>query len=336
MNKVGAVCYSFQYSIGLFAYQDRPGAKMGAVEFVEKTREAGGEVAQIFHSMIDSLSEDELAQVRRAGQEHDVMLEVHGGGAQRPTFEDTMRRAKAMGVKVVGCSFGMMTRPDKIATLEGWDRHVAECEARYAQLLAVATELDLKLGIENHLDFTVEELRDIVKRADSPHAGVILDVGNSLGTLDDPIEAADILGPYTVATHYKDFAVEEIARGFRITMVPLGCGSLQLPEITRRLLKHVSPDTGFAIEMLNGQQLEINWLEDRFWVPYRGKPAREVAATLRHVRGKAIDINEFIPVTEVDKLPREEHVQFELDRITHCVSHLKGLVGRASGVEKAG
>jgi len=331
MNRVGIVSYSFQYSIGLFTYQDSPGEKLDAAKFVEKTREAGGEVAQVFHSMVDSLSEDELSRVRRAGEEHDVMIEVHGGGAQRPTFEDTMRRAKAMGVKVVGCSFGMMMRPDKIATLEAWDQHLAECKARYAELLPVAAELDVKLGIENHLDFTIEELRDLVKEADSPHAGVIFDVGNPFGTLDDPIEAADLLGPYTVATHYKDFAVEEVARGFRLTMVPLGCGSLQLPEITRRLVKHVSPDIGFAIEMMNGQQLEIPWLEDRFWTPFRGKPARELAATLRHVRGKAIDIDEFFPVTEVDKLPHEEHMQLEVDRITRCVAYLRDLVREASG-----
>jgi len=39
--------------------------------------------------------------------------------------------------------------------------------------------------------------------------GVIFDVGNTVGTLDDPTEATDVLGPYTVATHYKDFAIEE-------------------------------------------------------------------------------------------------------------------------------
>ena len=43
------------------------------------------------------------------------------------------------------------------------------------------------------------------------------------------------LGPLVVALHYKDFAIEETPLGFRFTMVPLGAGSLNLPEITRRL-----------------------------------------------------------------------------------------------------
>jgi len=60
--------------------------------------------------------------------------------------------------------------------------------------------------------------------------GVTFDVGNPLGTLDDPCEAADILGPYTVATHYKDFAAEEIARGSRLTMVPLVAATSNCPR----------------------------------------------------------------------------------------------------------
>ena len=326
MNRVGVVAYSFQYSIGLFSYKDRPADKFDAVKFVEKTREAGGEVAQLFHTMVDSLSDDGLKRLRDTAAELDVMLEVHGGGAQRPTFEATMHRAKAIGVKVVGCSFGMMMRPDKIARLDQWDEHMAQSKARYAELLATAAELDVKLGVENHLDFTIEELHDLVRGADSAHAGVIFDVGNPIGTLDDPLEAADLLGPYTVATHYKDFAVEETARGFRLTMVPLGCGSLQLPELTARLVRHVGADVGFAIEMMNGQQLEINWLEDRFWAPFRHTPGRNVAAVLRHVRGKAIDISEFRPQKEVDQLPHGDHMSLESERIASCVAYLKRLL----------
>ena len=190
----------------------------------------------------------------------------------------------------------------------------------------LARSLGLTIGVENHLDFNVEELRDLIKRVNSPNVGVIFDVGNTIGTLDDPTEAADILGPHTVATHYKDFAIEEVARGFRFTMVPLGCGSLRLREITERLLKHVDPKMGMSIEMMNGQHFEVNWLEDRFWTAYRNKTAQQVAATLRHIRGKAINIDEFKLVEEVDKLPHEEHMEFEQDRMIHCIAYLKGIL----------
>jgi len=327
MRRIGAVCYSCQYSLGLFSYAKRPGDRMDLFGFLEKTREAGGDNAQIYYALLEGFDAEGLRRLRARAAELDVRLEIHGGGAQRPDFDKTLQQASALGVKVVGCSFGMLLRPDKIPGLEAWDKHVEECRARYKQLLKIAAPLGIALGIENHLDFTTEELRDLIRQADAPNAGVVLDVGNPIGTLDDPLEAAEILGPYTIATHYKDFAIEEVARGFRFTMVPLGCGSLRLPEITQRLLKHVSPDVGFAIEMMNGQQFEVKWLEDRFWAPFRSKEARDVAATLRHIRSKAIDPAEFLPQSEIDQLPHETHVRLEQERIARCIGYLRGLVG---------
>jgi len=323
-RRVGAVAYAFDYALGLFgAYKTRPGEKWDVFRFVEETRKAGGDVAQIFFSMIDRLDEGAIMRLRARADEIDVRLEVHGGLASRKDFDRTLRQSSALGVRVVGCSFGMLMRPDRIATLDAWDKHTGECRARLRELVDLAEPLGIAIGVENHLDFGTEELRDLVKGIGSPRAGVIFDVGNTLGTLDDPTEAADILGPLTIATHYKDFAIEETERGFRFTMVPLGCGSLRLPEITARLLKHVPPEVNFSIEMMNGQQFEVNWIEDRFWVPYRDKPAREIAAALRHIRGKAIDRSEFKPQAEVDRLPHEAHVRLEQDRIARCIAHLR-------------
>lgn len=331
-RRVGAVAYAFNYSLGLFdSYKTRVGERWDVFRFVEETRKAGGDVAQVFFSMIHGLDEGEIGRLRARAEELDVRLEVHGGLAGRRDFDHTLRQAASLGAKVVGCSFGMLVRPDKIATLDAWDESTSWARARLRELVEVAEPLGLVIGVENHLDFGVEELRDLVEGIGSPHAGVIFDVGNTVGTLDDPTKAADILGPLTVATHYKDFAIEETERGFRFTMVPLGCGSLRLPEITERLLKHVGPGVSFSIEMMNGQQFEVPWLEDRFWVPYRNKPAREIAATLRHIRGKAIDRAEFKPQSEVDKLPHEAHVRLEQERIARCIAYLRQVLAPLGG-----
>ena len=327
-NRVGAVAYGYQYSIGLFSYKDRSHERFDAMKFVEANHEAGGEVAQLYHTMIRDLDENELKRLRNRAEELNVLLEVHGGGAlgKWSKFEDTMHRAAALGSKVVGCTFGMLMRPDKIDTFDGWNKHTSQCEARLCELAPLAKSLDLTIAVENHLDFSVEELRDLITRVNSPNVRVLFDVGNVIGTLDDPTEAADILGPLTVATHYKDFAIEEVARGFRFCMVPLGCGSLRLREITEQLLQHVDPEMGMSIEMINGQHFELNWLEDRFWTAFRNKTARQVAATLRHVRGKAININEYKLIEEVDKLSHAEHMKYEQDRMARCVAYLKGIL----------
>ena len=83
---------------------------------------------------------------------------------------------------------------------------------------------------------------------------------------------------------------------------------------------------GMPIEMINGQHFEVNWLEDRFWTAYRNKTARQLAATLRHVRGKAINIDDYKLIEEVDKLPHEEHMKYEQDRMARCITCLKGML----------
>lgn len=328
-RRIGAVAYSFQYSIGLFSYRQRPGERFDAAKFVEATHAAGGNVAQLFYPMIDPLGDDNLRRLRQRAEQRDVLLEVHGGHAPRKDFEQTMRQAAKLGSRIVGCSFGFMLRPDKLATLADWDRHYAVCERRIAELAPVARSLNLTLAIENHLDFTLEELHVLLRKFESPQVGLLFDAGNWIGTLDDPLEAADTLGRYVAATHYKDFAIEETSRGFRFTMVPLGCGSLRLEELTRRLQKQLRPGVAFSIEMMNGQHFDVNWLEDRFWVPFRHKSAREVAATLRHIRSQTINRKEHIPVEEFDKLPHEAHLKLEADRLARCIAHLKELVATA-------
>ncbi len=333
-HRVGAVAYGYQYSIGLFSYKDRPGERFDAVQFLEANHAAGGEVAQLYVTMIRDLDQQGLKRIRRRAEELDVLLEVHGGGAlgKWANFEDTMRRAAELGCKVVGCTFGMLMRPGKIATLEAWDEHTRACESRLRELARLAKSLGLTIGVENHLDFTVEELHDLIRSVDSPNVGVLFDVGNTIGTLDDPVEAADLLGPYTVATHYKDFAITETPSGFTFCMVPLGCGSLQLPAITRQLLKHADPKMGMSIEMMNGQHFRVNWLDDGFWVPFRNRSAAQVAATLRHIRGKEIDRQEYKLVEEIDMLAHEEHMKLEQARMTRCIAYLKSVLDQ-KGIE---
>lgn len=325
-RRIGAVAYGFHYAIGLFQYKDRPGERMSALQFVEATHQCGGNVAQLYGTMITSLDGRELKRLRDRAGELDVALEVHGGSALSPNFEKVLKPAAALGCSVVGCSFGMLMRPDKIATLEAWDEHTRRCQSRLAELARAAKSWRLTIGVENHLDFTVEELRDLVKRAESDQVGVIFDVGNTVGTLDDPTESADVLGPYIVATHFKDFAIAETHLGFRFTMVPLSSGSLRLGDITRALLKRVRPEVNFSIEMINGQHFDVNWLEDRFWAAYRNKSPRQVAATLRHIRSKPFDPKECVPVEEYDKLPHKERVALEFDRMRRCIAYLRDLV----------
>ena len=54
---------------------------MDAVKFVEATRQAGGNAAQLYTSMVVGLDADALKRLRNRAADLDVRLEIHGGTA---------------------------------------------------------------------------------------------------------------------------------------------------------------------------------------------------------------------------------------------------------------
>ena len=67
-----------------------------------------------------------------------------------------------------------------------------------------AEDADVRLAIENHIDFNADEILEILDRVDSDYLGVNFDSGNTLRVFEDPVEAARKLAGRTFATHIKD------------------------------------------------------------------------------------------------------------------------------------
>ncbi|WP_420645075.1 sugar phosphate isomerase/epimerase family protein [Candidatus Leptofilum sp.] len=74
----------------------------------------------------------------------------------------------------------------------------------FKEAIKVAEEYDVKLAVENHIDYTADECVELLDRVDSPYLGLNLDTGNFLRLLDDPVEGAKKLADRVYATHIKD------------------------------------------------------------------------------------------------------------------------------------
>lgn len=324
-RRIGVLANGLHYSIGLFRYNNRPGSKLNAQQFVETTHRCGGNVAKIHQSMITALSDAELKGIRKRAEALNVALEIHGGNPLQSSFEKVYPQALTLGCNLVGGTFGYFERPNKIASLEAWDAHVKRCSSRLKEVARAAKPLGITIGIENHLDFTTAELHDLITSAKSDNVGVVFDVGNSLGTLDDPTQAAEQLGPHIVSIHFKDYAVRETDLGFRLIPAPLGVGSLNLESINRILQKHVRPEVNFAVGTIIGSHVDVNWLEEGFWAGYRDKSPRDIAAALRHFRSKAYNSKELITSEDYDPLSVEERIALEFDHMKRSVAYLHAL-----------
>ena len=85
-----------------------------------------------------------------------------------------------------------------------------EAERRYvSEVLMQASEnaraTGVRLLLENHSDFTVDEYERIVQDVGRDRMGVFLDLINPVVTFDDPMRAIERLAPLASSGHVRDF-----------------------------------------------------------------------------------------------------------------------------------
>ncbi len=145
------------------------------------------------------------------------------------------------------------------------------------EIVDVAATYNIILAMENHMDFTADEQLEILERIDSPYLRVLLDTGNNLRILEDPIEVVRKLAPYAAATHVKD--VTATGKGSPASewrkfwpTVPLGKGIIDLPEVLQILKEN---------NYQGSLNVEIDFLDPRW--PDDDEAVKESIAYLRRI-----------------------------------------------------
>jgi len=126
-------------------------------------------------------------------------------------------------------------------------------------------DLDLKLAIENHADFTAGELLELLGRLDARAFGVTLDTGNLPMRLDDPVAAVAQLAPWVLSTHIKDAVLAFTPRGLCWQARPVGSGILPMPDLLALLIQ-ARPGLPLTIE-LHPRTYDLPIFE-RKWLSY--------------------------------------------------------------------
>jgi len=110
------------------------------------------------------------------------------------------------------------------------DPHATQLDAltrMFREAVKPAQDHDIRLALENHIDFNSDEILSILERVNSPFLGVNFDTGNFVRLLDDPIKAMRKLAKYTYATHVKDLKIQKGAAAdewFFFSSTPVGDG----------------------------------------------------------------------------------------------------------------
>ena len=119
------------------------------------------------------------------------------------------------------------------------------------EVTAYATTKGVKLGMEDHGAIgKVSEVKAILEAINSPHFGVLMDVGNFQHFGEDPVAAATALAPWVVHVHLKE--AKRQPDGSMISCA-VGEGDIDIPAVLRAL-----KDAGYGgcLAMEYGAQID--------------------------------------------------------------------------------
>lgn len=242
----------------------------------------------------------------------EAMVPLPSGG-DTAEFEQSLKDAEAAGATALRAACLGTRRFETFPTLNAWHAHVAASHQSLEAALPLLEKYKIPLGLENHKDWTTDELLAILKRHSSEYLGACLDFGNNISLLDSPMETIEKLAPYAVVTHIKDMGVEPYEEGVLLSEVVLGKGYLDLPRAIN-LIHQARPNTRLTLEMITRDPLKIPLLTDRYWATFPDKTGLDLARTLRFVNEHRSSL------PRVSHLTKTELSQAEDQNVIACLT----------------
>ncbi len=266
--KVGIDSYCFHRFFGeVYDGQPAPDAPMTMADFLAYAKELNVDGVSLESCFLPSWEESWFRDLKATLDDYGFDRVYAWGhpqgledGTNREAFADMvaqMRYAALIGASVMRVTpgpgpadFRYEPRRPRLDILAGW----------FKEAVRVAERHNLKLALENHGDYTADEMLWLIEAVESPYLGVTFDTGNFLRLLDDPVRAAEKLAKYTLATHIKDLKVRQgvpPSEWSFFSSTPLGAGLVDVAAIIRTLnaagydgllaveIDHLHPDYHF-------------------------------------------------------------------------------------------
>jgi len=265
--------------------------------------------------------QDYAARLRRKADAYEMFVEGSVSLPRQPSdverFEAALRTAKQAGAKVIRTAIGGR-RYEQFSNAGQFEAFAARSLKSLQLAGPLATRQRMRLAIENHKDWRIDQMLDMLKRLGSEYVGVCVDTGNSFALLEDPMAVVEAYAPVGFSAHLKDMAVGEYEEGFLLADVPLGQGVLDLSKMVE-ILRRANPEIKFSLEMATRDALKVPCLTDKYWATFADVPGSDLAHALRYVRANASTMS----LPKVSHMPLDELVRLEEDNIKQSLIFAK-------------
>ncbi len=210
---------------------------------------------------------------------------------------------------------------DRAAT-PGWDELVKDVWAKLAAYAPQAADAGLTLVIENHQDFTSQEMAAFCERL-GPAVRIVLDTGNTFPVAEAPLDYTRVVAPFVHYLHMKDYRIQATDEGYRLVRCAIGDGAVPFPEMVALLSEHHATLPA-ALEPGALEARHVRLLTPEWWQGYPPRSATELAACLYAARRNAL------PEEADYRTPWERGedgalVQYELDMIRRSAANVRGM-----------
>ncbi len=174
-------------------------------------------------------AEENRRRLRDFAAQNGILLTAADYGApSEERFRRQIATAREMGVTLVRHACGPFLGLQDPMPLK-------DLTAILRQAARLYEDAGMWFALENHQDYPATQVAAMLADIGSPRVGVLLDTGNSIALLEDPLETAAALAPYTFGVHLKEYAVLPAPLGFDLIGVELGTGVVNNAAILKLL-----------------------------------------------------------------------------------------------------
>jgi sugar phosphate isomerase/epimerase len=156
----------------------------------------------------------------------------------------------------------------------------------------------------------------------------MLDPGNALWAMEDPMRQLELLGRYVVCTSVRDYMVWPSPEGATFQWTAVGEGLMDVPAYVVRMAQ-LCPDAPLMLEIISNSPRPIPYLQADHWKVYPAVRAADIVDFLAlGRRGQAIPVVK-PPAGADPKVFEQEFQRAELERsIAYLRAHAN--IGRKS------
>jgi 3-oxoisoapionate decarboxylase len=255
--EIGIDSYCYHRFFGeVYDNQKKPEAPFSYHDFLRRAIELGVDGVSLETCFFEKTDEDYLKSLKELIDEGNLECVVawghpdgYEGGRNPAAVTDLRKHLKTCTIlgtdimRIVGSSLSFRH--------ETHDRQIKKLTKLFKEAAKMAGDMGIKLAMENHFDFTADEIFEIMENVSSDYLGVTFDTGNALRIGDYPPAFAEKLKKYIFATHTKDLQPVyggNPAEWYFFSCVPVGKGIIDFPNLIK-VMEQNGYSGLFAIEI---------------------------------------------------------------------------------------